>query len=315
MDKLELARAGAPHGRFDQVVDELVSTRDVITADTRQQGRRRLLPSAEVLAELMGQLRAALFPGFFSDWDLSDESLRYYVGATLDRVLHGLQSQVLRALCMSEDASATGDCADCAQQAAEICDRFLGRLPELRRILATDVVAGYEGDPAARDYSEVIYSYPGLRAITDHRLAHELYKLAVPLIPRIISEQAHSLTGIDIHPGAEIGESFFIDHGTCVVIGETCVLGRGVCIYQGVTLGAKSFPKDANGNPIKGVPRHPLVEDGVIIYSWATILGRVTIGAGSVIGGNVWLTRSVPPGARVRQSSVREELFVGGAGI
>jgi len=161
----------------------------------------------------------------------------------------------------------------------------------------------------------VIFSYPGLRAITDHRLAHELYLLDVPLIPRIICEQAHSITGVDIHPGATIGEYFFIDHGTGVVIGETTVIGERVRLYQGVTLGAKSFPLDADGNPIKGVPRHPVVEDDVIVYSGATILGRVTIGAGAVIGGNVWLTRSVPPRAKITQSNVRQELFEAGGGI
>ncbi len=178
---------------------------------------------------------------------------------------------------------------------------FIGRLPEIRRVLETDVQAAYEGDPALSNPDEAIFCYPGLLAITSQRLAHELLKLKVPLIPRIITEHAHSLTGIDIHPGARIGERFFIDHGTGVVIGETSIIGNNVRIYQGVTLGAKSFPLDEHGNPIKGIDRHPIVEDDVTIYSNATILGRVTLGKGSVIGGNVWLTRSVPPGSTVTQ--------------
>jgi serine O-acetyltransferase len=181
--------------------------------------------------------------------------------------------------------------------------------------LATDVQAAYEGDPAATSPDETIFCYPGVLAITNYRLAHELYLLDVPLIPRIVTEHAHSITGIDIHPGATIGESFFIDHGTGVVIGETCEIGSRVRLYQGVTLGAKSFPLDQNGNPIKGIKRHPVVEDDVIIYSEATILGRVTIGRGSVIGGNVWLTRDVPPGSLITQAQTRQDLFESGAGI
>ena len=306
--------ADTHHTPLPPVVDALVNTRDAITALTRGNGRRRLLPSRDVLAGAMAQLRSALFPGFFSDWDLSDESLHFYVGATLDRVLHELEGQIARAFCMYA-GHANADCDRCVRKAGDVTGRFLARLPEVRRVLATDVEAGYQGDPAARDQAEVIFSYPGLRAITDHRLAHELYKLDVPLIPRIICEQSHSITGVDIHPGATIGEHFFIDHGTGVVIGETTVIGERVRLYQGVTLGAKSFPLDADGKPIKGVPRHPVVQDDVIIYSGATILGRVTIGAGAVIGGNVWLTRSVPPRARITQSNVRQELFEAGAGI
>ena len=172
-----------------------------------------------------------------------------------------------------------------------------------------------EGDPAAKGYDEIIFSYPGLLAITIYRIAHELHNLGVPIIPRIMTEHAHSITGIDIHPGATIGESFFIDHGTGVVIGETCTIGKRVRLYQGVTLGAKSFPLDKDGNPIKGIKRHPDVEDDVIIYSEATILGPVTIGRGSVIGGNVWLPRSVPPGSRISQAQTRQDLYAAGAGI
>jgi serine O-acetyltransferase len=178
-----------------------------------------------------------------------------------------------------------------------------------------DVRAAFEGDPAATSPDETIFCYPGIQAIANFRIAHELYRLDVPLLPRMITEHAHSITGIDIHPGATIGEKFFIDHGTGVVIGETCRIDNRVRIYQGVTLGAKSFPLDEGGNPIKGIPRHPIVEDDVIIYGGATILGRVTIGRGSTIGGNVWLTHSVPPGSRITQAQVQGDQFYNGAGI
>ena len=175
--------------------------------------------------------------------------------------------------------------------------------------------ATYEGDPAAISTDEAVFCYPGILAITNYRLAHELYIHGVPLIPRMITEYAHSSTGIDIHPGAKIDEGLFIDHGTGVVIGETAEIGKSVRIYQGVTLGAKSFALDQSGNPVKGIPRHPIVEDNVVIYSGATILGRVRIGRGSVIGGNVWLTRSIPPGSQVTQAQVREDQFESGGGI
>jgi serine O-acetyltransferase len=196
------------------------------------------------------------------------------------------------------------DCHACEVKAEGITAAFLARLPEVRRLLATDVQAAYEGDPAATSPDEAIFCYPGILAVTFQRIAHELFVLGVPLIPRIITEHAHSLTGIDIHPGARLGERFFIDHGTGVVIGETCEIGNNVRIYQGVTLGAKSFPLDAEGHPIKGIPRHPVVEDDVTIYSGATVLGRIVIGRGSTIGGNVWLTHAVPPDSRVSQDKV-----------
>ena len=189
----------------------------------------------------------------------------------------------------------------CSERAENLTRAFLARLPDVMVLLGQDVHAAYEGDPAAKSPGETILCYPGVFAITNHRIAHELYKLGVPVIPRIISEDAHSATGIDIHPGARIGKKFFIDHGTGVVIGETTIIGDRVRIYQGVTLGAKSFPLDEKGNPIKGIDRHPIIEDDVIIYAGATILGRITIGARSVIGGNVWLTESVPPDSSISQ--------------
>ena len=262
---------------------------------------RREFPSRTALADLVEDLRALLFPGYFGPSELKGETLRYHLGARMDRVLHGLRDQIQRGL-MAADPT----CEGCENRALALASAFLTRLPKVRHLLATDVQAGFEGDPAATSPDEVLFCYPGLLAVTSQRLAHELLDLGVPLLPRMITEHAHSLTGIDIHPGAQIGERFFIDHGTGVVIGETCVIGRNVRIYQGVTLGAKSFPLDAEGNPIKGVPRHPVVEDDVIIYSNATILGRITLGKGSAIGGNVWLTRSVPPGSIVTQANEKD---------
>jgi serine O-acetyltransferase len=204
---------------------------------------------------------------------------------------------------------------ECDARTDRVTENFFARLPAVRRMLATDAQAAYEGDPAATSPDEAIFCYPGMLAVTNFRLAHELYAQEVPLIPRMITEHAHSITGIDIHPGATIGEGFFIDHGTGVVIGETSTIGNRVRLYQGVTLGAKSFPLDEDGNPIKGIKRHPIVEDDVIIYSEATILGRITIGRGSVIGGNVWLTRDVAPDSVVTQAQARLDLFDSGSGI
>ncbi len=262
---------------------------------------RREFPSRTALAALVEDLRGLLFPGYFGASELRADTLRYHLGACMDRVAHGLSDQIQRGL-----MAANATCPDCAERSQALARSFLAKLPEVRRLLATDIQAGFEGDPAATSPEEVLFSYPGLLAVTSQRLAHELLKLGVPLLPRMITEHAHSLTGIDIHPGAQIGERFFIDHGTGVVIGETCIIGRNVRIYQGVTLGAKSFPLDAEGHPIKGVPRHPVVEDDVIVYSNATILGRITLGKGSAIGGNVWLTRSVPPGSVITQANEKD---------
>ena len=272
------------------------------------------LPSRDAVIRMVEQLRSVLFPGYFGNAELSPDSMRFHVGATLDRVLTTMKEQVKRGLCFDCHYE-VATCRTCDDRALRITQRFLGKLPELQRRLDADVRAHYEGDPAAVSPDEATFCYPGVLALISHRLAHELYLLGVPLIPRMINEHAHSITGIDIHPGATIGRGLFIDHGTGVVVGETCVIGDHVRIYQGVTLGAKSFPLDEDGNPIKSIPRHPLVEDDVIIYSGATILGRVTIGAGSMIGGNVWLVRSVPPGSRIIQSPARDEEFAGGAGI
>lgn len=257
------------------------------------------LPSRASCIEIMQQLRSVLFPGYFQLFEYNEESIGFHVGAILDRVAINLKEQIRRGFCFS--CSGEGELHLCGDRAEHITGAFLNRIPDVMLLLREDVQAAFEGDPAAKSPAETIFCYPGIFAITNHRIAHELYKLDVPVIPRIISENAHSATGIDIHPGARIGKSFFIDHGTGVVIGETAVIGERVRIYQGVTLGAKSFPLDEKGIPIKGVDRHPIIEDDVVVYAGATILGRITVGARSTIGGNVWLTQSVPPDSSITQ--------------
>jgi len=298
-----------------QVVEELIDASDHLARNLSRRRNDQPLPSRDTIIAIVEGLRAVLFPGYFGVSEVSTDSMRYHIGSTIDHLQREIREQVRRGLCFVCPEEKSDRCHECDERAASITARFLHQLGHVRHLLATDAVAAYTGDPAATSPDEAIFCYPGMTAITDYRLAHELYRLEVPLIPRIITEHAHSLTGIDIHPGAQIGESFFIDHGTGVVIGETTVIGNRVRLYQGVTLGAKSFPLDEHGNPIKGVPRHPIVEDDVIIYSGATILGRVRIGAGSVIGGNVWLTESVPPGSNITQARALEQHFENGGGI
>jgi serine O-acetyltransferase len=293
------------------VVDQLVKGAAALDAFP---GGQALLPSREVVAEVVEALRSVIFPGYFGTADLREESLHFYVGATLERASRLLEEQVRRAVAFSERHDFHG-CAHCAGLAREATAAFIGRLPEIRALCASDVEAAYQGDPALKSRDEAIFAYPGVLAVTNQRIAHGLHVLGVPLIPRIITELAHTLTGIDIHPGAAIGERFFIDHGTGVVVGETCRIGANVRLYQGVTLGAKSFPLDEHGNPIKGIDRHPIVEDDVVVYAGATILGRVVIGRGSSIGGNVWLTQGVPPHSRITQAENRDTKFSHGSGI
>jgi serine O-acetyltransferase len=257
------------------------------------------MPSVELLSEIVERLRSVLFPGFFKESFITPQNMAYFVGSKLEKVRRELIQQVERGFCFACDKDENSCSADCEVRAETLCNEFLQTLPRIRHMLATDVQAAFAGDPAAKNPGETIFCYPSIRAVTNHRIAHELYLLGVPLIPRIISEMAHSSTGIDIHPGATIGESFFIDHGTGTVIGETCIIGKNVRLYQGVTLGAKSFPKGENGHLVKGIARHPIVEDNATIYSGATILGRITIGEGAVIGGNVWVVDDVAPGSKV----------------
>lgn len=257
------------------------------------------MPSVEELEQAVEMLRSVIFPGYYMHSEVREETMDYYIGATLDKCYSILTEQFKRGYCFACGSDSV--CTICETSSENAVKGLFLRLPYIRHMLTTDAEAAYEGDPAARSIGEAIFSYPSIRALTNHRIAHELYRLGVPIIPRLISEMAHSKTGIDIHPGAEIGEHFFIDHGTGTVIGETSIIGKNVRLYQGVTLGAKSFPLDDEGNPIKGVPRHPLVEDDVVIYAGATVLGRVTIGKGAEIGGNIWITRDVPAGERVIQ--------------
>jgi serine O-acetyltransferase len=299
-------------GRLIGVLDELCEANE---ATFRRRGRV-ILPSRLVVAELVEDLRAVLYPVHFGRTDDAGRSLRSRIGARLDKAQKALEEQVRRGLEFSCEHVPSGPrCGLCAERAGEVASAVVARLPAVRRMVDADVRAAFEGDPALHGIDEALFCYPGIRATLQYRIAHELHRLDVPLIPRFISELAHSETGIDIHPGAKIAPSFFIDHGTGVVIGETAVIGERVRLYQGVTLGARSFATDERGRLIKGAPRHPTVEDDVVIYAGATILGRITIGRGATIGGNVWLTRSVPAGSRVHQAQARQETFENGSGI
>lgn len=260
------------------------------------------LPSAHALHHIIELARAILFPGYFGNSTVNSRTVKYHIGVNVERLFDLLSEQILAGLCFGEEGEACCCTERQREEAALQAAKFISCLPQMRRILATDVEAAYNGDPAAHSLGEVISCYPAVRAISNYRMAHQLLRQGVPLIPRIITEMAHSETGIDIHPGAEIGDHFTIDHGTGVVIGETCVIGNHVKLYQGVTLGAKSFPLDADGKPIKGIARHPILQDNVIIYSNATILGRITVGQGATVGGNIWVTEDVPAGARLVQT-------------
>ena len=257
------------------------------------------LPSSASLEEIILLFRSVIFPGYFGRPILNESTISYYIGASLERLLLLLTEQIEAGLNFAHAVQHEGDVLNNHEQAKACALELIQLLPSLRATLATDVEAAYMGDPAAHSRAEVICCYPVIKALSCYRLAHELHKLGVPLIPRMITEMAHTETGIDIHPAAKIGSHFTIDHGTGVVIGATCIIGNHVKLYQGVTLGAKSFPLDENGNPIKHIPRHPILEDGVIVYSNATILGRVTIGENAIIGANVWITQDVAASAKV----------------
>ena len=305
------------HPPFDlsQVVADLRGARErwrSAQQRPRDAGGREL-PSRDALAQVIEGLRGALFPMRLGPPDLRQQSEDYYVGHTLDIALNALLAQVrleLRYAARQQmnERGRVHDETGIENSARTLLQTFASSLAGVRGLLDADVQAAFHGDPAARSVDEVLLCYPGIEALIHHRLAHQLYMLGVPLIARMVAEQAHGLTGIDIHPGARIGAGFFIDHGTGVVIGETAVIGERVRVYQAVTLGAKRFPADADGHLHKGLPRHPIVEDDVVIYAGATILGRVTLGRGSTIGGNVWLTRSVPPGSNITQASLQGAL-------
>ncbi len=278
---------------LDSVVAALRHSREV-SHNIRRHAAGAELPSRKALEEIVEGLTAALFPSHFGPPDLTTESVDYFVGSTLAAHLNKLVIEVRRALSFSAGAS---DPTAYTEEASELTRAFAARLPEVRGLLADDIKAAYQGDPAATSFAEILIGYPGMVAVRHYRLAHELARLGAPFLAQLISRIAHARTGVDIHPGARIGRHFFIDHGTGVVIGETAVIGDRVRLYHSVTLGTKRFETDAEGSIVKGQPRHPILEDGVVVYAGATLLGRITIGAGSVIGSNVRLTHSVPPGS------------------
>lgn len=259
------------------------------------------LPSGEVLKKVIDLCRATLFPGYYGNARISKQTIRFHTGVNVETLHTLLSRQIYAGLCFADTT-----CTVCPEEkiyteAEKLSEAFIASLPEMRRLLATDAEAAFNGDPAARNINEVIFCYPGFRAICNYRIAHVLFRLGVPYIPRMITEMAHSETGIDIHPGAEIGHFFSIDHGTGTVIGETSKIGNHVRIFQGVSLAGEKLPPDENGNTIRGIARHPVVEDYVTIYSNATLLGKIHIGKGATICGNVWITHDVPAGAFVTQ--------------
>jgi serine O-acetyltransferase len=284
--------------KLGEYTRRLVATYNGVGPQAHHLDRQRRFPSQERTSEVLGRLFEVLYPGFIGNQHLTRGNVEYHVGALLDDVTDGLDEQVylaIRSECLKEEP-----CAHCTGATERAVDEFLAALPEVRHLLSLDVQAALDGDPAAKSFAEIILAYPGLEAVTVYRVAHVLHRLGVPLLPRIMTEWAHGKTGVDIHPGARIGESFFIDHGTGVVIGETTEIGNNVKLYQGVTLGALSFPKNERGELIRGRKRHPTIEDDVVIYAGATILGGDTvIGRGSVVGGNTWLTHSISPMSRV----------------
>ena len=257
------------------------------------------LPSSKRLEEIIDLSRSILFPGYFGKSQVNIDTIQYQIGVNVEKLHRLLSEQILAGLCFSCGETKNIHCNECKAEAEQITTQLIAKFPELRRILGTDVTAAFNGDPAAKSTAEIISCYPVIKTLTNYRIAHELFVMGVPLIPRMMMEMAHSETGIDIHPGATIGSYFTIDHGTGVVIGETCVIGNNVKLYQGVTLGAKSFPLDEEGNPIKGIPRHPIIEDNVVIYANATVLGRITIGDHCVVGANTWVLQDMKPGEAI----------------
>ena len=274
------------------------------------------LPSNSALEEIIQLTREILLPGYFGQCKVGQDTLDFYIGVSLERLYGLLKKQIVAGLCFDlrkEDGEV--DINPIRQKAILITTLLIERLPRIREMLATDIEAAYKGDPAATSFGEIIACYPVIRTLCNYRFAHELHELGVPLIPRMITELGHSETGIDIHPAAKIGSHFTIDHGTGVVIGSTCIIGNRVKLYQGVTLGALSFPLDKDGNPIKGIARHPIIGDDVIIYSNASILGRITIGDRSVIGANKWITENVAPDSKIYTNFRGHRGFEDGTGI
>jgi serine O-acetyltransferase len=296
---------------FDDVLEKTVTNLLYNEADEYKYipKPKHLLPSVNRIKEIVNLLKSILFPGFFGDAEINDDTREYYIKLYIDKLYPLLNEQIYTSICFP-----TNSLDDMEKLSSELTVTFISKLPEIKRLLSTDVKAVYDGDPAATNHEEVIFCYPAIRAMINYRVAHELLIMGIPVLPRIITELAHSSTGIDIHPGAKIGEYFSIDHGTGVVIGETCIIGNHVRLYQGVTLGAKGFKLDDNGMPLN-VPRHPILEDHVIVYSNSTILGRITIGHHTIIGGNIWQVNSVPPYSRIIQKKAVTSAFSDGLGI
>ncbi len=299
---------------MDQALPAIVDTlANSLSCQTGVNTERRFnLAGQKAVHAVVDEFLGILFPGCHGQTPLPEKHMETLYNVQIRSAAARLAEQVEQAFRYQCDVEQCKDCGDCRLKAETAVRALIEALPDIRALLQRDIQAAYDGDPAARSLMEIVMSYPGLQAIAVHRVAHVLYRQGVPLIPRVMSELAHSRTGIDIHPGAAIGGGFFIDHGTGVVIGETCVIGEQVKLYQGVTLGALSFPKDEHGNPIKGVKRHPEVRNRATIYAGATILGGDTVvGEGAVIGGNVWLTHSVPAGAMVLNQQPKPQIKVG----
>jgi len=285
-------------GALERLSEELLES--YLGDERARRISRRYLPSREAIAHILQSVLDLMYPGYFGRGDLNRENLGGYVARALGELAPKVEREMEHCLCYGRERDASAEFGECAPRAQELTQVFLSRLPEIRALLVRDVQAAFDGDPAATNLDEVILAYPGVLAVSVYRIAHALYDLGVPMMARIMTEWAHSKTGCDIHPGARIGGGFFIDHATGVVIGETAEIGEGVKLYQGVTLGALSLPKDDSGHVIRGRKRHPTVEDGATLYANATVLGgKTVVGAQSVIGGSVFLTRSIPPRSRV----------------
>jgi len=300
-----MSQSSAPHSEVATVVAALLAS---YRADARAQHiDKRFLPSREEIIACVQILLQLFYPGYYGRQDLDGSSVEYHVGVLVTTLRDKLEREIENCMCFDGESAGNGaDVPRCHKRSRELAGTFLGRIPEIRRKLILDVQAAFDGDPAAKNLDEIILAYPGLLAISVYRIAHELHGLGVPLMPRIMSEWAHAQTGADIHPGATIGESFFIDHATGVVIGETSTIGARVKLYQGVTLGAISHPRDAEGRVVRGQKRHPTVEDDVTVYANATVLGGATVlGKGSIVGGSVFVTKSVPAGNRVALEAPR----------
>ena len=294
---------------FDLIDKTVQKLTDICNSDYRYIPMYdKQLPSVETVREIVDIIREIVFPGFFGTPLVTERTLQYHVGVQCEKLYHLLFEQIYKALTFEEQE------IDSKVIAKEKTLLMIDLIPEIKRLMATDVKAIFDNDPAARNFGEIIFCYPAIKALLNYRIAHELFVLDIPIIPRIITEMAHTETGIDIHPGAVIGEYFSIDHGTGIVIGQTAIVGNHVTLYQGVTLGAKNFEYDKSGIP-KDIPRHPILEDHVKVYSNSSILGRITIGRGTIVGGNIWLTHSVPPNSKITQTRALEDKFADGLGI